>query len=228
VSDVRLDERTTAAIFLVTLSRAAAAPVIVHYQTFDGTASSPLDYAATTGTLTFARGEAFKTVTVPVVFDDVAESDETFLLQLSQPGGATIVKDTGIATIEDSEPLPSPVVLVDDISVTEGNSGTTDATFNLHLSFASTLPITVAWQTQNGSAHDDSDYAPASGMLIFPPGETDKRVIVKITGDTAGEPNEQFRLTIAAASNALPGPGGACTIVNDDGQPPPSRRRPSR
>jgi len=228
VSDIRFDERTAAAIFLVTMSRAVAAPVTVHYETADGTATSPLDYTGKAGVLTFAPGEVFKTVTVPVVFDDVVESDETFSLKLSQPGGATIARDTGVATILDSDPQPSPVVLVDDISVIEGNSGTTDATFNLHLSFASALPITAAWQTQNGSAHDDSDYAPAAGTLIFAPGETDKRVIVKITGDTAAEPNEQFRLVIAAASNALPGPGGACTIVNDDGQPPPSRRRPSR
>jgi len=149
-------------------------------------------------------------------------------LRLSDANGATISKSSGTATILESDRLPQPVVLIDDIAVAEGNAGTTDATFNVRLSFASTLPIIVAWKTENGTARDDSDYMAAIGTLTFAPGETSLPVTVKITGDTIPEPNENFRLIIIGASNAIPGSGGTCTILNDDGQPPPSRRRPSR
>jgi len=228
VNDIHAEEQSETANFLVTMSRAVLTPVTVHYATFDGTATAPLDYTATSGILTFAPGEIAKTIAVPVVRDQIADPDETFTLRLFNAAGATIVKNSGIATIGESDRLPQPVVLIDDIAVAEGNSGTTDATFNVRLSFASSLPVVVAWKTENGSAHDDSDYTAGIGTVTFAPGETSQPVTVKIAGDTTPEPNENFRLVIIGTSNAIAGSGAACTIVNDDGQPPPSRRRPSR
>ncbi|MGA8810277.1 MAG: hypothetical protein WB973_20590 [Thermoanaerobaculia bacterium] len=46
---------------------------------------------------------------------------------------------------------------------------------------------------------------------------------MKIAGDTTPEPNENFRLIVIGASNAIPGSGGICTVINDDGQPLPPR-----
>jgi hypothetical protein len=225
VADTEAEESSETATFLITMSRALTTSVTVHYATFDGTATAPLDYAATSGTLTFEPGEIAKTVSVPVVHDQIADAGETFTLRLSGAAGATIAKDSGTATILDSDRLPQPVVLIDDISVAEGNAGTTDATFDVRLSFASALPVVVAWKTENGSAHDDSDYTSAIGTLTFAPGETALPVTVKISGDTTSEPNENFRLIVIGASNAIAGNSGTCTIINDDGQAPPPRRR---
>jgi hypothetical protein len=161
------------------------------------------------------------------VRDQIADPEETFTLRLSDATGATITKNSGMATILESDRLPQPVVLIDDIALAEGNSGTTDATFSVRLSFASALPVVVAWRTENGTAHDDSDYIVGIGTLTFAPGETALPVIVKISGDTIAEANEVFRLVIIGTSNAIAGSGASCTIINDDGQPPPSRRRPS-
>jgi hypothetical protein len=227
VDDIRAEEQGETATFLVTMSRATGTPVTVHYATVDGTATAPFDYAATSGVLTFAAGEIAKSVTIVIVPDRVVDPDETFTLRLSDATGATISKSSGTATIIESDRPPEPVVLVDDIVVAEGNSGTTDATFNVRLSFASTIPVIVAWKTENGSARDDSDYTAGIGTLTFAPGETVHAVTVKISGDTTAEPNENFRLVIIGASNATAGSGASCTIVNDDAQPPPPRRRPS-
>ncbi|HEX3578880.1 MAG TPA: Calx-beta domain-containing protein [Thermoanaerobaculia bacterium] len=226
VNDIQAEEQSQTADFLVTMSRAVGVPVTVHYATFDGTATAPLDYTSTSGTLTFAPGEIVKTVSVQVVHDQIADPDETFTLKLSDAAGATITKSIGTATLLESDRLPQPVVLIDDIAVAEGNSGTTDATFNVRLSFASALPVVVAWRTENGSAHDDSDYTAGSGRLTFPPGETSLPLTVKINGDTTPESNETFRLVVIAASNAIVGNGATCTIVDDDSAPPvPPRRR---
>jgi len=224
VNDVQAEEQSQTANFLITMSRSVLVPVTVNYATFDGTATAPLDYTATSGFLTFAPGESSKVVTVPIVRDQIADPDETFTLKLFDAARATISKNSGAATILESS-LPQPVVLIDDIRVAEANSGTTDATFSVHLSFASTLPVVLAWKTENGSAHDDSDYAAGSGTLMFAPGETIQAVTVKISGDTMPEPNETFRIVVIGASNAIPGTGASCTIINDDGQPPPPRHR---
>jgi hypothetical protein len=228
VDDIQAEEQSETATFLITMSRAVNVPVTVRYATVDGTATAPLDYAAASGILTFAPGETAKTVTVAIIPDGVVDPDETFTLRLSDATGATISKSSGTATIVEPSRFPQPVVLIDDIAVAEGNAGTTDATFTVRLSFASTLPVVVAWRTENGSARDDSDYAAGIGTITFAPGETVKAVTVKISGDTTPEPNETFGLVIIGASNAIPGTGAVCTIVNDDGQPPPPRHRPSR
>jgi chitinase len=223
IGDITAEEQSETAVFLVTLSRASASPVGFRYATSDGTATAPLDYIATSGILIFAPGETSKTVTVPVVRDQIADPGETFTLRLTDGFGATI--RSAVATILESDRLPQPLVLVDDISVAEGNSGTTDATFNVRLSFASTLPVVVAWRTENGTARDDSDYTAGIGTLTFAPGETSLPVTVKISGDTTIEPNETFRIAIIGTSNAIAGSGASCTIINDDGAAPLPRRR---
>jgi hypothetical protein len=228
IDDIEAEEQSETAVFLVTMSRTATAPVALRYATFDGTATAPADYTATSGVLTFAPGEITKTVAVHVVYDQIADPGETFTLRLSDVSGATISKSIGVATILESDRLPQPVVLIDDISVAEGNAGTTDAIFNVRLSFASALPVVVAWRTEDGSARDDSDYTAAIGTLTFAPGETTLPVTVKINGDTTSEPNENFRVVIIGTSNAIAGSGASCTIINDDGQPPPPRRRAAR
>jgi len=225
VNDIQAEEQTQTATFLVTMSRAVLTPVTVHYATFDGTATAPLDYTSTSGILTFAPGEIAKTITVPVAQDQIADGGETFTLRLSGASGATITRNTGTATIMESDRLPQPVVLIDDVAIAEGNSGTADATFNVRLSFASTLPVVVAWKTENGSAHDDSDYSAGIGTLTFAPGETALPVTVKISGDTTPEANETFRLIVIGASNAVAGNGASCTIVDDDSVVVPPRHR---
>jgi chitinase len=50
-------------------------------------------------TLTFAPGEATKTVTVDVIGDTAVEINERFSLALSVPVGATLADNTGTALI---------------------------------------------------------------------------------------------------------------------------------
>lgn len=59
----------------------------VNYSTTGLTASSGGDFTSTSGTLTFAPGEAAKNFTVPLVKDTVADTGETFSVDLSGPTG---------------------------------------------------------------------------------------------------------------------------------------------
>ncbi|MEM9828824.1 MAG: FG-GAP-like repeat-containing protein, partial [Planctomycetota bacterium] len=71
--------------------------IAVDYATADGTAGAS-DYTTTNGTLVFADGEIRKTITVPILEDSDAESDETFTLELSDGSPASI--DNYLRTIE--------------------------------------------------------------------------------------------------------------------------------
>ena len=77
-----------------------------------------------------------------------------------------------------------PVLSIDDVSIVEGDSGTTNAVFTVSLSTASSNTVTVHYATADGTATAPSDYTATSGTLTFGPGETSKPVSVPVKGDT--------------------------------------------
>ena len=80
--------------------------VSVDYATGDVTATAGADYAAASGTLSFALGEQSKTVHVTVLEDAHDDDGETLELTLSNPVGVSIVDGAGTGTINNSDPLP--------------------------------------------------------------------------------------------------------------------------
>jgi hypothetical protein len=81
-------------------------------------------------------------------------------------------------------------------SVVEGNSGTTNAVYNVTLSEALPFTTTVDYATQNGTATAPSDYTAQSGTLTFLAGQTSQSVTVPINGDTTDETNETYSLKL--------------------------------
>ena len=123
INDVAIAEGAGGATnfnFTVTLSAASGRTVTVAYATADGSATAGSDYTATSGTLTFTPGQTSKVVPVSVIGDSVYEANETFTVNLTAPGNATISRSQGVGTIL-SDDLPS--LSVDDVRVNEG-SGT--------------------------------------------------------------------------------------------------------
>ncbi len=114
----------------------------------------------------------------------------------------------------------TPALSVNDVSVTEGNTGTTGASFTVSLSVASSETVTVNWATADGNATAGSDHTAAGGSLTFAPGETSKTVTVAVQGDTTDEPGETFFVNLSNPSGATIGDGqGAGTITDDDAAP---------
>ena len=81
---------TTQLTFTVALSAADTHPVNVDYATRDRGATAGSDYVATSGTLTFNPGETSKTINVTVNGDTHFESDEPFLMILSNSVNANL------------------------------------------------------------------------------------------------------------------------------------------
>ncbi|MFM7522145.1 MAG: glycosyl hydrolase family 18 protein, partial [Planctomycetota bacterium] len=99
---------TARALFAVTLSQAATAPVTVSYATANGTATAGSDYTAATGTVTFPVGSTRQEVAVAVIGDAQVESDETFSLVLTAPQNATLGQATATGRIVNDDVAPPP------------------------------------------------------------------------------------------------------------------------
>jgi peptidoglycan-N-acetylglucosamine deacetylase len=95
------------ATLAVTLSARSAKTITVGYATADGTATAPADYAATSGTLTFAPGQTKASVAVTVRGDDDVEGDEAFSVTLSNPSNTTLARGSAVVTIFDDDTAPS-------------------------------------------------------------------------------------------------------------------------
>ncbi len=223
VDDVSLLEGnagTTSAVFTVTLVPASSAVVTVTATAAAGTATSGVDFAAAGPTvLTFPPGVTTQTFGVTVNGDTAPEPSETFLVNLTAAAGATVDDAQGIGTITSDD---TPSVSISDVTLAEGNSGTTNAVFNISLSASSVQTITVSASTSNLSAHAGSDYIGSGPTTItFAPGVTTQTFSVPIMGDTLAESTETFQVTLSTPTNATILDGiGIGTITNDDGAPP--------
>jgi hypothetical protein len=209
----------------VRLSGASGKPVSVAFATADGTAVSPGDYAPATGRLTIAPGDVEGLVHVAVRGDEAVEPDEALSVSLSDPSNATLGDAAAALTIDDDEPL---VVGVTSPSVTEGNSGTTPATFTVALNAAppSGSSVSLDWKVAGVTAGVPGDVAAATGSLVFEAGQKQKSVTVQVNGDTEDEGDEAFRLALSnlqatGGRPVLRGESSVATIVDDDDAAPP-------
>jgi Calx-beta domain len=208
---------TTNASFEVTLSKPAESDVTVDFATVDGSATEPADYAGNSGSLTFAPGDTTRFVTVGVNGDNTSEPDEDFRVTLSGAAGATIPAAGGTATGTIVDDEGSPAVSVEDAPpVTEGDTGTTNATFEVTLSHDSSSEITVDYATVAGTALVPDDFQSASGTVTFAAGDTSEDVNVPVVGDIVDESDERFTLDLSNPQGALAADMEGKGFITDD------------
>lgn len=110
-----------------------------------------------------------------------------------------------------------PRIDVANVTVAEGDSGMSSATFPVTLNAATPRTVTVNYATANATAFSGSDYQATSGTLTFQPNQTTQSVVVNLVGDAANEPDEQFHLDLSAPVNASIRTGrGSAFVQNDD------------
>jgi predicted extracellular nuclease len=106
VSDASIAEGQSGVSYLtftVSLSFAPTTSVTVDFATADGTATAGSDYLAVAGTVSFAAGQTTQTFTVPVIGDVAAEANETLVVNLTNPTGATLADAQGTGTITNDD-----------------------------------------------------------------------------------------------------------------------------
>jgi hypothetical protein len=108
-------------------------------------------------------------------------------------------------------------LFIDNVSLSEGDAGTTDFIFTVSLAESNLATIQVDYATADGTALAGADYVPVSGIVIFDPGEIDKPVTVQVIGDTVDECFEEFSVLLSTPVNGTIGDGeGTGTILSDD------------
>jgi hypothetical protein len=132
----------------------------------------------------------------------------------------------GLVRITYTLPTPTSVLVIGDTTVTEGNSGTSNATFTVSLSEPSAQPVTVDYATEGGTATAGEDYVPTGptgSTLTFGPGVRSRTISVQVNGDTQYEPDETFFVNLTNPTNAtISDSRGIGTITNDDLPPDPT------
>jgi Calx-beta domain len=191
--------------------------VTVGYSTSDGTAISGTDYTPASGTLTFGPTETEKTFTVSALNDSLDENDETVMLKLSAVNGSVPFGEPAIAVVRIVDDDLPPTVQINDVTVEEGDSGSTFAVFTISLSAESQKIVNVTIATQAGTATSGVDFGGGSLLLTYLPGQTVKQVVVFVAGDTAVEGIEHFFVNLVNPVNTTITDGqGVGTIVDDD------------
>lgn len=220
--------------FTVTLSAVAGADVKFDWATVAGTAISSvsqpgdvIDFVGvSTTTETIAAGETTKRIKVTVNSDALAEADETFSISLTNARyndslPLTIVDGTGEAKLLNDDLSLS----IADVTAAEGSGGgETDFNFVVTLSGAHDFPVTVHYNTQDGSATSAGAAADFTAIgdtvLTFAPGELTKTITVKVKADANYDIANAFKVVLSQPVNAQISDADATgTITDDDAKP---------
>ena len=106
---------------------------------------------------------------------------------------------------------------IDNVSITEGDSGTQKLHFTVTLTRDSNDTVSVDYETVDGTATSPGDFTSVSDTLTFAPSDTIKTVSITIVGDTDPEENETFEVRLSNPSNAqISDAVGVGIIENDD------------
>ncbi len=213
------EDSGTPLVYTVTLDQPSLVPLSIAY-TVGGTATSGTDYAAVSSPLSIAAGATTGTITVTPTADSSVEANETVVLTLAAGTGYAVGAPTSATgTILDDD---QPALSISDVSLNEGDSGTTAFTFTVSLN-AAAGPGGVSFDiaTANGTATAGSDYvAQALTGQTIAAGSNSATFTVLVNGDTLHEPNETFFATVSNVTGATVADGqGTGTIVNDDAVP---------
>ncbi|MEM9365602.1 MAG: Calx-beta domain-containing protein [Planctomycetota bacterium] len=179
-----------------------------------------------------AAGTDTTTVTVSVTGDEIVEVDETFTLDLSSAlfdglsdGSRVLIGDgSGLGTIVNDD---TATLSIDDVTLAEGDSGTTDFVFTVNTDLFSSKDLGVTVDTNDlFEAVGGTDYTVITAeAAVIAAGTDTTTVMVSVTGDEIVEVDETFTLDLSSAlfdgvsdnTRVVIGDGsGLGTIVNDD------------
>lgn len=159
----------------------------------------------------FDRGQVYGSDTVKL------DSGDTFPDPIEEPlelnGGG-----------EAPEPPDVPVISISppDVEQDEGDEGTTEYTFTVTRTgdeLGGTSTVDVAFTAGDTDAEDFDGTLPETQTLTFAPGETEKTVVIAVSGDVDPEFDETFEVSLEFATDAVIDETASAamgTIQNDD------------
>jgi solute carrier family 8 (sodium/calcium exchanger) len=153
----------------------ADTPILVDYQSEDGSANAGSDYMAVSGSLVFKPGQREQYFKIKIIDDDVFEEDEFFYVHLSnlRLQGA---KGGGLAPFKLGEPSTCKVFVLDDdhsgvFGFLEENVEVSESIGEYELVVERRTGargrVSIPYHTEDGSAKAGKDYIDMRGTLTF-------------------------------------------------------------
>ena len=198
-------------------------------------AEDGVDYATSSGSLSFAAGQDSTSFTVASLSDTFCESDERFRVRLSNPGHADLAADAvAWATITDVDCTPQ------DASIGDSTFAESAGTVTFTVSLTEPWPaddVTLRWATEEcvldvvlcpHPATEGEDYVGASGPVTIPAGAVSAPISVELLDDGVDEFAEYFWVRLSDPPDGFtvlpgethPGPVGIGQISEDDADLP--------
>jgi uncharacterized delta-60 repeat protein/uncharacterized repeat protein (TIGR01451 family) len=224
------NENAGAVVVTVNRSGGSQGTLVVRAVTEDGTAISGIHYSGVTNVLTWNPTDTTpRTVTVPLIDNQLVEANHTFNVKLVTPtvNGVTNLNVLGtysnaVVTIIENDAYGTVAFSQSTYNVME-NGGPATITVNRSQGIAQS--VTVNFATTGGTASQGSDYTPTNGILVFAPGEVSKSFNVAIVDNPFPDNARFIGLTISNSSPAglIGFPNTAVLNITDDesvNQPP--------
>jgi hypothetical protein len=213
----------TNATFTIGLTQKAATPVTINYRTADGSAVAGTDYAAQSGSVTFAPGQTTETVTIPVFYDanvdasenppDQSGSSETLQLELTSASGAIIGTSSATATIQEVALFTTSADSVDFNNLTSAQQAAIAGGANVYNGLGGSDIVTLP-----SIANYNVSLASAGGTLNWDPSQT------FVTGSQVGNnytvygSDGSYKVALGAGSDTVAINGnGSSTITAGSG-----------
>ncbi|MBF0260778.1 MAG: DUF4347 domain-containing protein, partial [Magnetococcales bacterium] len=227
VNNATIAEAAGSSTITATQSVAAQHDTVITL-TATGTGTGTTDYTLSLTTITILAGQTTGTATVTAVQDTLDEVNETVILDITNVtgGGGAVESGTQQRTVTITDDDNPPTVSINSPTHAEGNSGSSNMSFTVSLSAASSKSITIYYATANGTATAGSDYTATTGTLTLAPGDTSKTFNVAVLGDVTTESDETIDATISITSPTVPDDAtlgtatGTGTITDDDNPAP--------
>ena len=230
-----VDEDAGTVRFRVQLSHAAPRSTI-KIVTRDGTAVAGDDYTATTRDITFPAGQTARFVDVPIVNDATHETEEEFMMALSDPSTGTTLSPTpeADATIRDDDPSPVLVSISGNPTEEEGDT----LAFTVSLDATPTTAVSVSFRVADAHYQGHPlyleeglycgfsptvDYAePSSTTLTWTAGNAAAQTVRILTcDDSIDEQDKTLTVELHTASGAAIDVGSASGTITDNDDPNP-------
>jgi len=216
IDDIVILEEAGQAQLTISLSEPTTTSVFVDYATTDQDAVEGEDYQALSGSANFPAGQTSVTITLPIIDDQIDETDEVFVVNLTAPTNATIADPQGTVTILDNDeaPIVLPVLSIDDVVLQEDEG---IAQVSISLDQIATTLVSVDYATADQDALDGVDYQATAGQITIPVGQSSIVVTIPILVDDIEEQDEIFLVNLSAPVGAtIADAQGTVTILDDD------------
>ena len=221
ISDVVVNETDGTATFSVTRFGDVSGTATVDFASVDETATAGSDYAAVSGSLTFAPNVITRSIVVPLIDDNIEDSGETFVVNLSNPNGAAIDDGQGQGTILNDESNTTSIFSVLDGTIVEND---TDQYIRIEatpvVSGLATVDVTLIPGTAELGADFNEQIAGSLTQTVSfhnqNNGASVTHALVWVPDDFLVEGDENFFAVLSNPLGGTIGDGHATITIQDD------------